>query len=186
MSNLAAQGIPFLLLLVVTPVLLVALGRERYGALILFNLIPQIAGQLDLGFATAATRGFAHYSARGDRDAALRLFREAFVLLSLWGTVLAIAFYLSRATIARALKLDTIVDADSWIYLSAAIAIPVALANAATLVPLRALERMALTTYLLQSVITPVLFSGFGLVGRIGFAGLMATAALNSAWRSRT
>lgn len=141
MSNLAAQGIPFLLLLVVTPVLLTSLGRERYGALILFNLIPQIAGQLDLGFATAATRGFAQYSARGERDAALRLFREVLVLLTVWGAVLAVVFYLCRATIAHALNLDTIVDDDSWIYLSAAIAIPVALANAATLVPLRATER---------------------------------------------
>ena len=47
LSNLAAQGLPFLLLIFVTPILLRSLGREQYGALILFNLLPQIAGQLE-------------------------------------------------------------------------------------------------------------------------------------------
>ena len=70
-ANLAAQGIPFVVLIVVTPILLDELGRERYGALVLFNLVPQIAGQLDLGIVTAATRGFAQYSARRDRSGAM-------------------------------------------------------------------------------------------------------------------
>ncbi|MFW2830459.1 DUF418 domain-containing protein [Sphingomonas sp. ID0503] len=43
--------------------------------------------------------------------------------------------------------------------------------------PLRALGRMALTVYSLQSVLTSVLFYGFGVLGAIGFAGLMGIAA---------
>ncbi len=39
--------------------------------------------------------------------------------------------------------------------------------------PLRALGRMALTTYMAQSLITSVLFYGFGLLGRFSYAGLM-------------
>lgn len=141
LANLAAQGVPFLLLLIVTPILLHALGREAYGALILFNLVPQIAGQLDLGLSTAATRGFAQYSARADRKSAMRLFREAFMFLTLWGVLLGAAFYLFHAAIGHTLKLDATVGDQSLVYLSAAINVLLALINAATLVPLRALER---------------------------------------------
>lgn len=140
-ANLAAQGLPFVLLIAVTPILLRILGREQYGALVLFNLVPQIAGQLDLGIVTAATRGFAQYSARGDRDGAMRLFREALLLLIGWGIALGFVFHVGHPWIAAALKLDTIVDDRSAIYLAAALAVPVALANSATLVPLKALER---------------------------------------------
>ncbi len=140
-ANLAAQGVPFLLLLVVTPILLRALGREAYGALILFNLVPQIAGQLDLGLSTAATRGFTQYAARGDRDGARRLFREALALLVGWGAVLGAIFYAAHPAIAAALKLDTIVPDDATVYRAAALAVPLALANSAALVPLRAVER---------------------------------------------
>lgn len=140
-ANLAAQGVPFLLLLFVTPILLRSLGREVYGALILFNLIPQIAGQLDLGLSTAATRGFAQYSARADRQKAVRLFREASMLLTVWGLLLGAGFYLFHRSIGSALRLDAVVGAQGLVYLSAAINIPLALANSAMLVPLRALER---------------------------------------------
>lgn len=44
--------------------------------------------------------------------------------------------------------------------------------------PARALGRMALTTYSLQSIITAVLFYGLGLLDRLGFAALMGVAAL--------
>ena len=40
--------------------------------------------------------------------------------------------------------------------------------------PARAMGRMALTVYSLQSILTSILFYGFGLVGQFGFAALMA------------
>jgi uncharacterized protein len=43
--------------------------------------------------------------------------------------------------------------------------------------PARALGRMALTTYSLQSILTSILFYGFGLLNRFGFAQLMGIAA---------
>lgn len=42
---------------------------------------------------------------------------------------------------------------------------------------LRALGRMSLTTYSLQSILTSLLFYGFGRVGSISFSGLMLTSA---------
>ena len=44
--------------------------------------------------------------------------------------------------------------------------------------PARALGRMALTTYSLQSILTSILFYGFGMVTRFGFAALMGIAML--------
>jgi O-antigen/teichoic acid export membrane protein len=141
MANLGAQAVPFVLLMLVTPVLLKSLGREQYGALVLFNLIPQIAGQLDLGIATAATRGFAQYSAKTESHRARRLFREALTLLAAWGALLGAAFFALHVEIAAALNFGEVVDAHSLIYVAAAISIPLALMNVAALVPLRALER---------------------------------------------
>jgi uncharacterized protein len=43
--------------------------------------------------------------------------------------------------------------------------------------PARAMGRMALTVYSLQSILTSILFYAFGLLGRLDFAELMATAA---------
>ena len=45
-------------------------------------------------------------------------------------------------------------------------------------VTLRSLGRMALTVYSLQSILTSILFYGFGYVGAFDFAGLMLTTAL--------
>ncbi len=140
-ANLAAQGIPFIALIVSTPILLRALGREPYGALVLFNLIPQIAGQLDLGLSTAATRGFAQYSAHGDHAGARRVFHETLVLLIVWGLLLCLLFHLGHDVVAQALKLGETVGDDSPAWVAAALGIPLAMANAAALVPLRALER---------------------------------------------
>jgi uncharacterized protein len=52
----------------------------------------------------------------------------------------------------------------------------------------RAMGRMALTVYMLQSLITSILFYGLGLLDRIGFAGLMLSAAaiwVATAWFCR-
>jgi uncharacterized protein len=59
--------------------------------------------------------------------------------------------------------------------------------------PLQALGRMALTAYCLQSILTSVLFYGFGLVGRLGYASLFGVCvaiwiatALFSLWWLRS
>jgi O-antigen/teichoic acid export membrane protein len=140
-SNLLAQGIPFLLLLIVTPILIRTLGRETYGALILFNLLPQIAGQLDLGLVTAGTRAYAQYTARHqDRDAH-RVIDESMLILFSWGALLAGALVAWRHPIARVLQLDEVIHGDTWVFAVAAIAIPIALVNGAALISLRALEQ---------------------------------------------
>ena len=141
LANLAAQGIPFLLLLFVTPILLRSLGREVYGALILFSLVPTIAGQLDLGIVTAGTRAFAYFSARGDHDGARRIVRETLAILCMWSTLLAIVFYVSRGAIADGLQLVEVTRDRGAVFIVAAFSIPLALINGAALIPLRAVEQ---------------------------------------------
>ncbi len=140
-SNLLAQGVPFLLLLVVTPILIRTLGREAYGALILFNLLPQIAGQLDLGLITAGMRAYAQYVARDQRQDAYRVINETMVILFLWGTLLAIALIVWRHPVAKVLQLDKVLQSETSVFAVAAIAIPIALINGVALIPLRALEQ---------------------------------------------
>ncbi len=140
-ANLLGQGVPFLLLLLVTPVLLRTLGRETYGALILFNLIPQIAGQLDLGIVTAGTRAYAQLAAHRRMAEARRIIGEALLILGTWGVLLAIGFVAWRHAIADGLKLDAAIHGQDGIFAVAAIGIPSALINGVALIPLRAVEQ---------------------------------------------
>ena len=144
LANLAAQGFPFLLLIFVTPILLQSLGREVYGALILFNLVPQIAGQLDLGMVTAGTRAYAQFSARGDHTGARRAVRETLAILCAWGTLLGLALYFSRDAIADGLRLVDVTRDDQAVFVVAAFSVPLALINGAALIPLRAVEQYGL------------------------------------------
>ncbi len=140
-ANLAAQAFPFLLLIIVTPILLRSLGREIYGALILFNLIPLIAGKLDLGIVTAGTRAYAQFWARGDHDRARRVVRETLAILGLWGMLLAVVFYASRHAIAEALQLVEATRDHTAVFIVAAFSIPIALINGSVLIPFRAIEQ---------------------------------------------
>ena len=140
-SNLLAQGVPFLLLLVVTPILIHALGRATYGALILFNLLPQIAGQLDLGLVTAGTRAYAQYAAHDRRKEAHHIINETMTILCLWGGLLAAALFIGRHPVAAILQLDEVIHRDTAIFAVAALSIPLALINGVALIPLRAVEQ---------------------------------------------
>ncbi len=141
LANLAAQGFPSLLLLFVTPILLRSLGREVFGALILFSLVPTIAAQLDLGIVTASTRAYAQFTAHGDHRGARRVMREALAILCAWGLLLAVALFLARHAIADGLQLVDVTRGHMAVFVAAAISIPLALINACALIPLRALEQ---------------------------------------------
>ena len=140
-ANLLAQGVPFVLLLFVTPVLIRALGRETYGALILFNLLPQIAGQLDLGLVTAGTRAYAQFAARRQFADAKRVIWETLAILCAWGALLAVCLVVWQRQIAAVLRLDEALHGDRLVFTIAAFAIPLALINGAALIPLRAVEQ---------------------------------------------
>ena len=140
-ANLAAQGIPFLLLLLVTPFLLRHLGRDVYGALVLFNLVPQIAVQFDLGLVTAGTRAYAQSIARHDAAGARAVVQRVLGSLVAWGLLLGALLYLARDAIAGALRLTPVTDGHELVFLASALAIPIALTNSVALIPLRATER---------------------------------------------
>lgn len=130
--------------MVVTPILLRSLGRDQYGALVLLNLMPQIAGQLDLGLSTAGTRAFGHFKARNDAVTARRISTEVTSLLCLWGAIVASLFLAFRGLVANALGIDAVIgDPDSPVYAFAAATLLFALLNTAAAVPLRALEHYA-------------------------------------------
>ena len=140
-ANLSAQGVPFLLLLVVTPIMLQALGRDTFGALILFNLIPQIAGQLDLGMVTAGTRAYAQFAARGRMDQAHRIIVETAIILGLWGLFLGACFVAARYAIADTLKLVDVTHDQMAVFAVAALGVPIAMINGIALIPLKATEQ---------------------------------------------
>lgn len=140
LANLAAQGIPFLLLLLATPVLLHALGRETYGALVLFTMVPQVAGQLDLGLVTASTRAYAHYVAQDRPVEAKRVVGETSLLVAAWGLLLGSTLLLTSERVAELLKVAEIARANPGVFVVAAASVPIALINAVALMPLRAVE----------------------------------------------
>jgi len=117
LANLCAQFLPFFAFFVAAPFLLSALGQTEFGLLMIFSLAPQIAGQLDLGLATAATRLIAKYGSEAKAGHARRVFFEAITGLGGLGLAYGILLLLFARPLANVLGLNSVFEtpAVAWV-----------------------------------------------------------------------
>jgi O-antigen/teichoic acid export membrane protein len=145
LANLVAQTSGFLVFIVTAPFLIKLLGKDQFGALTLFVLLPQIVVQLDLGLATAGVRAIAVFKAQGKAALINRIFWEILLAFVMVAVVLFVIFYFSAQHLFHLLQLDHIIGGQlvqfvtvisCWCLL--------ALLNAGVSIPARAFERFRL------------------------------------------
>lgn len=98
--GLASWALPLVVVFVVSPKLLHALGADRFGVLMIVLVTPLIAAQLDFGIASTAVRHIASASRGGVVDAGetlLSLFAAFFLLGAAYGT----AFWICAGPISK-------------------------------------------------------------------------------------
>lgn len=142
LSNLIAQTSGFLAFIVTAPFLIKLLGKDQFGALTLFVLLPQIVVQLDLGLSTAGARAVAMFNSQGKPDLINKIFWEILFTFVIVAAVLFFVFRFSAQHLFHLLQLDQIIGGQliqfvnvisCWCLL--------ALLNAGISIPARAFER---------------------------------------------
>ena len=159
-ANLIAQTSGFLVFIVVAPSLIKLLGKEQFGALALFILLPQIIVQLDLGLTTSAARAVAMFKAQNQLEKMSRVLCETILALFLVAIVFCFIFYLTAQYLFLALHLDHVIS-NQMHQFNAAISCwcSLALLNAGLTIPARAFERFKLLA-IVQAISAVVFWLG--------------------------
>jgi O-antigen/teichoic acid export membrane protein len=99
--NLLGLGVPLLVALLCLPVMVPALGAERFGVLALAWGVMGFAGAFDLGIARAATRSIASAVGRGAPDEVPRILGTALLTDAGLGSVGGALIVLAGPILAR-------------------------------------------------------------------------------------
>jgi len=173
LSNLIAQTSGFLVFIVTAPFLIKLLGKDQFGALTLFVLLPQIVVQLDLGLSTAGARAVAMFNSQGKPDLINKIFWEILLAFIIVAAVLFVVFHFSAQHLFHLLQLDQIIGGQliqfvnvisCWCLL--------ALLNAGVSIPARAFERFRFLA-VVQAVSAVMFWLGAFLLTLMGY-GLVA------------
>ena len=186
LANLIAQTSGFLVFIVAAPFLIRLLGKEQFGALTLFILIPQIMVQLDLGLTTAGARAVAIFKAQDKSENVNRIFCEVLLALILVAVVFCLIFYSTAQYLFHALHLDQVVNRQVHQFIAAISCwCLLALLNAGVSVPARAFERFKLLA-VIQAISAVVFwlgallfsFAGYGLLVILWWGAAVAVFTL--------
>lgn len=131
--NALGRGLPLLLALVLTPVLVAQMGLERWGLFTLALALVGVFGILDLGIGPALTRALSERMAEGRSEEAGRLVGTALLALGGLATLgAALVFLLVPALVGRVLNVPPALEAEAVLaFRILALAAPLVTANAA-------------------------------------------------------
>ncbi|MGY1604681.1 lipopolysaccharide biosynthesis protein [Geodermatophilus sp. SYSU D00815] len=101
----AAQIMPLVVNIVMTPLIIAGLGIDRYGLYLLVLVIAQVLSAADGGFGGAALRYFSVYAGEGDRVRLTRLLTTAVLLVAAVGTAAFGAFFWAAPHVLRLLQI---------------------------------------------------------------------------------
>ncbi|WP_424812388.1 flippase [Roseococcus sp. YIM B11640] len=99
--NALGRGLPLLLALALTPILVHQLGLERWGLFTLALALVGVFGIFDLGIGPALTRGLSERMAEGEDEAAGRLVGTAMVALGGFAAIGAAVFWTILPTLMQ-------------------------------------------------------------------------------------
>lgn len=160
LANLIAQTSGFLVFIVAAPFLIRLLGKDQFGALTLFILLPQIIVQLDFGLTTSGARAVAIFKAQDKLECVNRIFCEVILALILVAVVFCFIFYFTAQCLFHALHVDQIVTRQLHQFIAAISCwCLLALLNAGASVPARAFERFKLLA-VIQAISAVVFWLG--------------------------
>ena len=137
---------------------------EKYGALTIFFLLPQIATQLDFGVIATGTRVMAMFQAQSKIDFRIKVFWEVMFALILIGLLQVMLFTFFSRDLMRVLQLDlvlatqitdVIVATSCWIFVS--------LIGAGVSIAARAFERFKLLATIQALNVSMFWFGAWGL-----------------------
>jgi O-antigen/teichoic acid export membrane protein len=112
--NAAGRGLPLLLALALTPVLVHQMGIERWGFFTLALALVGVFGVFDLGVGAALTRALSERIGRGETEGAAELAGAAMTALALLsGAVALVAFALAPALVQRFLNTPPALEAEA-------------------------------------------------------------------------
>ncbi len=183
--NILGTGLPLLLALIAFPVLISAIGKERFGVLAIAWVILGYFGLFDLGLGRATTRFLAGAFARGQIAEARALFWTSLSLNLLLGIIGGIVFaILSPLLVVKVLAINNTLQPESLnaFYL---MALTVPLVNLTTAVRgvLEARHRFGLLnaiqvptsalTYLAPLLVLPFSISLTWLISALAFSRLL-------------
>lgn len=148
--NLVGQGVPFIVGIIAIPVLIHAVGVDRYGVFSLSMMIVGYLGLFDLGLGTAVTKLIAEAVGAGDGANIPDFFWTSLLLLSGAGIALAILISLISPWLVRHLfDIPQALQAESLhgLYVTA-FSLPFVVSNASLNGTLAALQRFDLINYM--------------------------------------
>jgi O-antigen/teichoic acid export membrane protein len=99
--NMAGRGLPLLLAVALTPILIAQLGLERWGVFTLALAMVGMFGMLDLGVGPALTRTLSERIGRGEAAGNPALALSAMVALAAFGAIGAAAVFLGIPALVR-------------------------------------------------------------------------------------
>ncbi|WP_237216612.1 flippase, partial [Falsiroseomonas oryziterrae] len=112
--NAAGRGLPLILALALTPVLVHQMGIERWGLFTLALALVGVFGVFDLGVGAALTRALAARSLAGDAAGSTAIAGAAITALALLsGGVAAVAFALMPLLVERVLNTPAALQAEA-------------------------------------------------------------------------
>ncbi len=141
--NAAGRGLPLLLALALTPVLVHQMGIERWGFFTLALALVGVFGVFDLGVGSALTRALAERIGRSETEGAAELAGAAMTALALVsGAVALLAFAFAPALVERGLNTPPELQAEAVTAIRVlCLAAPLVVVNAALWGTLAAYQR---------------------------------------------
>jgi O-antigen/teichoic acid export membrane protein len=181
-TNLFGQGMVALSLIIMTPIIVHAVGASDYGVWVLFGSVASFGFLLELGIAAALVKYVAEHAARDEVQAAAAMVGAATWLYALLGLALTVIGAVAALVVPTVVQLHgAFARLFAPLSILVALNLGIAMLAVAPITVLRALQRYtAANTLTGAGAALSAVLSGLALVIGSGIVGVAAAVALSS------